>query len=526
MPAAKPLDIKYSYIQVPTVLAFHKDDSFIRGLMGPFGSGKSVGCIMEILRRANLQKPGPDKIKRSRWAIIRNTYRQLQDTTIKTVTDWLPPARLGRFLKSDSTYIIDKIPGVHLELLFRALDRPDQIGNLLSAEYTGAWVNEAREVPFEIIEGLQGRVGRYPSARAGGATWHGIIMDTNPPDDDSWWYQLFEETRPENARIFKQPSGLSPEAENTANLPANYYANLAEGKDSAWVDVYINGRYGRIKDGRPVYPEWAESCITDTCLPIPDVGISLGWDFGLTPACAICQITPMGELRVLEELVVEDHGGMGIRQFSQEVVKPHLISKYKEWIDKRIVTSYGDPAGNQRAQTDEMTCLMVLNGDHRDQRDESSLGALGVYTSPARTNSAIARIDAVKYFLNHHRLSVHPSCRCLIKGFRGAYQYQRVQVSGDARYQDAPSKNRYSHIADALQYAALMALPEQWQRPVRLSSADKRLHHLIHGDQDSYEAYAAATHAEAMRGFGIDSTVVDEADMDEYADYGMVETMR
>ena len=66
---------------------FMKDDSFFRGLRGPVGSGKSVSCCIEILRRALEQKPGADGISRSRWAVIRNTNPQLKTTTIKTWID-------------------------------------------------------------------------------------------------------------------------------------------------------------------------------------------------------------------------------------------------------------------------------------------------------------------------------------------------------------------------------------------------------------------------------------------------------
>jgi hypothetical protein len=62
--------------------AFMMDDSFFRGIMGPFGSGKSTVCIMEILRRASLQQPGKDGIRRSRWAVI---IRLLQNNCNKSL---------------------------------------------------------------------------------------------------------------------------------------------------------------------------------------------------------------------------------------------------------------------------------------------------------------------------------------------------------------------------------------------------------------------------------------------------------
>jgi hypothetical protein len=85
-----------------------------------------------------------------------------------------------------------KMSDMDLEVLFVALDRPQDISKLLSMELTGAWVNEAREVPRPVIDGLTGRVGRYPSMAMGGTGWSGIIADTEPPDSDHCWYKLAE----------------------------------------------------------------------------------------------------------------------------------------------------------------------------------------------------------------------------------------------------------------------------------------------------------------------------------------------
>ena len=76
---------------------FMKDDTFFRGIRGPVGSGKSVGCCVEVFRRAIQQGKGPDGIRKSRWAIIRNTNPQLRTTTIKTWLDWFPESDWGKF---------------------------------------------------------------------------------------------------------------------------------------------------------------------------------------------------------------------------------------------------------------------------------------------------------------------------------------------------------------------------------------------------------------------------------------------
>ena len=63
--------------------AFMKDGSFVRGIRGPVGSGKSVTCCMEIMRKAIAQKPNDQKVRRSRWAVVRNTNPQLKTTQLK-----------------------------------------------------------------------------------------------------------------------------------------------------------------------------------------------------------------------------------------------------------------------------------------------------------------------------------------------------------------------------------------------------------------------------------------------------------
>ena len=75
---------------------FMKDDSFFRGLRGPVGSGKSVACCVEVFRRALAQKKNEKGIRKSRWAIIRNTSPQLRAATIITWVEWVPEDRWGK----------------------------------------------------------------------------------------------------------------------------------------------------------------------------------------------------------------------------------------------------------------------------------------------------------------------------------------------------------------------------------------------------------------------------------------------
>lgn len=443
--------VRYSYREAPTIRNFAGSNAFIRGLMGPFGSGKSSGCVAEIVVRGIQQRAGPDGIKRTRWAVIRNTYTQLSDTTVKTFHQWFPPINFGEWRKSENKYIINAFEKTEIEILFRALDRPDHIDNLLSLELTGAWVNEAREVPWQIIEALQGRVGRFPAQRDGGPTWHGIIMDTNPPDVDSRWYKFFEEgeLNQDFARIFKQPPGLikktndsgetvgyeeNPKAENRSNLVPNYYLNLSQGKDHEWVKVYVLGEYGFVVDGKAVYPEYKDLAhCSDKVIVSNKLPIYRGWDFGLTPACVFAQLSSRGQLVVFDELVSES---MGIDSFSEDVIS-HCSNYYPdaEFID------IGDPAGKERAQTDEKTCFQILHSK-------------GIMIEPGMQSLQI-RLESVRKPLTTFRgvmgFVLHPRCKMLRKGFQGGYQFRRLQTSVE-KYTLSPDKNMYSHPMNALEY--------------------------------------------------------------------------
>ena len=195
--AAAGLDLDFS--QAPTTWKFLNNDAFFRGLLGPVGSGKSYACAAEIFLKAVQQKPSPvDNTRYTRFVIVRNSYPELRTTTIKTWQNlfpedvwgpmrWSPP--ITHHLKLPGR---DGIPGVDCEVIFLALDQPKDVRKLLSLELTGAWVNEARELPLAVIQGLTHRVGRFPTQLHGGPTWRGIWADTNPMDTDHWWYRLAE----------------------------------------------------------------------------------------------------------------------------------------------------------------------------------------------------------------------------------------------------------------------------------------------------------------------------------------------
>lgn len=271
----------------PTLYRFMASEHPARLTVGPFGSGKSSACMMEFLRRAMRQAPGPDGIRHTRFAAIRNTYRELEDTTRKTFEEWIP-GELGHWAEADFTFHL-RFNDVQSEILFRSLDKPGDIKKLLSLELTGAYINEWREIPKEIFEGLTGRVGRYPSMRTGGPTWSGIWGDTNPWHP-THWVPILLKKHPDAIEIFRQPGGRSATAENVKNLKPGYYTGLCRGKDEEWIRVYVDGQDQTAAVGSIYGALLSAIRAKEYIYDLAGAGakdVFTAWDFGIADSMAI-----------------------------------------------------------------------------------------------------------------------------------------------------------------------------------------------------------------------------------------------
>ena len=434
--------LEIDYTPPPTGAKFMADNSKMRVLLGPVGSGKSVTCSFELIRRASMQEPDPNTNKRrTRAAVVRETARQLQDTTIKTFLDWFPPGQCGQYMRTTKTYFFS-VGDVECEIMFRALDDADDVANLNSLELTFAWFNECRDIHPDIVDAMSKRVGRFPSAKDGGPTWHGMWGDTNPPTMDTWWYYQMEKLDPEDGvspndngwAVFKQPSGRGPYAENVENLPEGYYDT--QGRSEEYIRVYIDGEYGLSSAGKPVYKYFNPDYHMAKTRLRPIINgvrpIIIGMDLGLTPAAVIGQQDPRGRALVLAEAVSFD---MGVQRFVRTVLKP-LLNEQFPGCPVVVVT---DPAGVQRAQTDERSAVDIIKAE-------------GLRVFPAKTNNVSARLSAVDDYLMRQvdgdaAFLVDPRCTQLKAAMMGGYRFHHKNGNIE--------KNKHSHVAEALQYLML-----------------------------------------------------------------------
>lgn len=448
------LNIKFA----PVMSAFMQSNARSRFILGPFGSGKSVGCQIEVPRRGTMQRHGPDGFRRARFAVIRNTMPQLRDTTMKTWFDWFPNGSIGYYKETGKTYFIEQ-EDMRVEVCFRALDDAADVKNLLSLELTGGYINEFRDIPREIVEALDGRIGRYPRKVDGGPSWTGIWGDSNMPEEDTYWYCMAEGLDPADAKtpkpndfqFFRQPPGMiktidgqyipNPEAENRENLPDDYYERLVKDKDPDFIRWVVMMQYARSKGGRPVHPSFNRDLhvARQTLIPNRQLLLLVAADFGLTPAMTLKQQDAFGRVLTLDEVV---SFGSGLERAIEEKLLPLLRQKY----DGFEIFVTGDPSGDSGAQTDEQTCADIFRNYRR-----KGLGKVKF----APTNSPAARQGAMDHFLQ--RLDgnglpaklIDPSCRWLIQGLGGKYQFKKTK---DGRHSEDVDKNDWSHVCEADEY--------------------------------------------------------------------------
>lgn len=450
--------VAINYTAPATCARFMKSESFGRLIAGPVGSGKTTACLFELLRRACEQAPAPDGIRYTRFAIVRQTLKQLKDTVLKDITSWL--AGVAEYKVSENTIHI-KIGDVRSEWVLIPLDNPEDQARLLSMQLTGAWMSEAIEMDKALMSPLAGRCGRYPGANLGGATWMGIIADTNMPSEGSDWHKFMTEP-PIDWEIFIQPSGMSDEAENlewltqtpeTLRLPVNdpkrraqgrtYYERFIRSNSPDWCKRYVYAEFGDDPSGSAVFRESFKSSfhVTDEVMPVHGHPLLVGLDFGRDPCAVICQLDHKGRLLVLEEVIAND---IGLELQIQRHLKPALMD---ERYLGRPVAIVGDPAGSQRSTLYEETSFDLLK-------------RAGFMAYPAPSNNVDARLRAVESFLLAQRdggpalVIDRARCPTLVRALGGGYRYARTKAG---QLKPLPEKNEYSHVSDALQYAALAA---------------------------------------------------------------------
>jgi hypothetical protein len=438
-------------------------------IQGPLGSGKTKACCVRLMRHAQEQGKSPvDGLRRTRFALVRNTMPDLKRSTMRTWLETFPEQMYGRF-NSAPGFMQHRISfsDVRTEFDFMSLDKPDDVKKLRSTEYTGIFFNELPFIPKEIFDEADSRL-RYPGDEHGGPTWRGIIADGNAPDEDCWLAMmtgqvdlppgLSEDERlqyvwPHEWGYYMQPPALiermdergnslgyevNSHAENLKNLPDTYYSRMWPGKSRAWIDSRLMNRVALVVDGQAVWPMFRREyhVAREPLRPIPGHDVIVALDFGrVFPAALFGQ--------EVNQRIYFQYEMLGFNE-PASVFAPKVKRFLEQHYTGHNFRCVGDPKGRDKGQQTEQSSYDIFK-----------FNGMPVTPAPVKLNNIAERTEAVAYALNdnprgENRLVISPLCRTLIVGMAGRYHLVREE-DGELR----PKKDKYSNLCDCAQYFCL-----------------------------------------------------------------------
>ena len=216
---------------------------------GGYGSAKTQWAVAMGVA-LTLQIPG------NVGFVLRRSYPKLRDSVLRVYLETLD--RLGvRYETGDHEQGMPHlvvVPAVGSEIRFR---ESGKIGRLLSTECGWFHLEEAQEEPKGTWGPLVGRL-RLPAA----AGYLKGLLTSNPPTHQHWLAEVFGMTPGPGRRVdpvtgeaFTTRLILVSSRQNP-HLPAGYVAALVTTHAAHDVRRLVDGQFGFMADGAPVYPQF------------------------------------------------------------------------------------------------------------------------------------------------------------------------------------------------------------------------------------------------------------------------------
>lgn len=478
------LDI-YRYVPPgPVAAAYIKrlyGSSFI---MGPVGSGKTTASAFKRIVAATVAPVAwhPEDRKPTRmcrWIVLRDSFRSAEKTVLESWRQWFPKGYPGSTWTGGNdrpvthTLRFRGADGVRVEVIteFAGLGENSIETLMKGREYSGGWLNEFDTHADGALEDMEQRVGRYPSADSllsvreledlsrelGVVVQSGqrkaiVIGDLNAPTLDNHAYKTLVTNihKTPDRQFFRQPSGLSDEAENRHKLEPDYYDRLVRNQEESFVMRMVENKFGYSRSGKPVYEGFDRTRHVakreigfDSALElIISIDVSMNT---LNPAATFLQVKSPGRIAFIDELYLGH--GVGAARFG-EALKQRVDERYSDAVKIRV---FVDPAAQYGADKEggQLTAMETI----------AIILGLPLLVPAGGSNELGGRLDAVKAELrgylepNTHLIVCPVRCPLLIEGFEGKYRYKRRPERASAEYEDAPEKNHpHSDLQDAAQY--------------------------------------------------------------------------
>ena len=430
----------------PTQAEFVNSDAIVRVLVGPFGEGKTWGCIAAVLKHT--AKWGGLKI-----CVIRDTLENIKVSVVQSMLEAF--GNRIRFFDSYKQFEIKSNPKI--EGFNIGIDDPAAMSRLQGMVGVSVmWLEEPAPIIYKANAGLSEEVYRFALARSTRGNVPPLVMvSMNPSDEEHWTYsRLIADSIVAAADcdfpLFTKKVLFIPKGENPHLTELQRQINAAAlSGDHELTQRYVEGEFSFLQPGIAVTPEYKEKTHR-SALPLPVVKGLPGFRFydgWHHPAILLGQIYPNGRLFFLDTLYTQ---GAGMKQLIEMQCLPLLHSP--KWRDK--VTKWRDIG--DRSMLDP------------DQSDTNKSTAAVVQTllntrfepGPVKWQP---RREAIKAALTHSpdgesAIKVCITNRLLHKTLKGGWHYPKDNM-GNAKSDKPNKKSRYANVGDAFSYGISILLP-------------------------------------------------------------------
>lgn len=384
---------------------FHASAAGFKAMVGSLGSGKTAtGCVEALY--LGLEYPGNTIL------IARRTLPELRMTTMKRFFEFLPDPLIKSWNKVERELVI-RTSGADTTIHFGPLD---DIGRYKSLELGAFFIDEADQTEEDMWLTLCGRL-RLKGTRLVG------MLATNPTTRNHWIYKRWVVNPPKNYELFR-----SKTSDNVKHLPEGYIDQLRSNYPEDWQKRYIDGEWGIIQEGDPVFPDFKQELHVKVLTPVKGMPMIRGWDFGRRrPCCVFGQFDEAGHLRIYRYILGDNED---VYSFRNRVIRisRQYYGEFDQWED------YCDIAGKQERDSGKSS-IQVLN-------------EMNIFPK-FRFSYIPARVSELRKMMREMiegqpKFMIDPCNTYLIEGFLGGYS---IQEDGE------PRKDGYfEHGMDAIGY--------------------------------------------------------------------------
>lgn len=397
-------------------------------MLGGYGSGKTVPALAVCLAYSLA-------IPNNRWVIVRRSNPKLHDSTLAKWVDMLHAAEIEYTgLENRDRFSHRYIFANGSEVAAR---ESQNLGRWLGQDLGGWYVDEAQEEPEATFKGLVGRL-RLPAA----AGYLKGILTSNPPTERHWIAKIFGTEagfRHQGETSFEL---IMTQTKQNTHLPPGYLHDLMATHSAHEVKRIVDGEYGLVADGPPVFPQFRPSLHVGFPTWNPRVALIRGWDFGFRhPVVTWHQLWRCREdaphWSILDEL---DGQEIETEAFARAVLT--RTEQLAPNCPPTLIIEAGDAAG---ASVNE-------RGPGPIPRLTQALGLTWRYTKMRSMDPSLdfirGRLEKPPCACGLPLVQIHRRCRYLIEAWLGGYHCPATRPT------DVPVKDGYyDDFADSARYA-------------------------------------------------------------------------